>query len=539
MEVENEYELGTRLKGDEEEISMIRSLLKYYAEIFETPKKLPPKRAIDHRILTLPDHKPIPYSSPVLLVKKKDGGWRFCVDYRKLNQATVSDKFPIPVIEELLDELNRATVFSKLDLKSGYHQIRMKEEDVEKTAFRTHEGHYEFLVMPFGLTNALATFQSLMNQVFKPFLRRCVLVFFDDILVYSADIDEHAKHLGMVFNVLKDNQLFANKKKCVIAHSQIQYLGHTISKRGVEADEDKIKKMINWPPPTNISGLRGFLGLTGYYRRFVKGYGEIAAPLTKLLQKNAFKWNEEANTAFENLKLAMTTLPVLALPDWNIPFIIETDASGVGLGAVISQNGHPIAFFSQKLSTRAQNKPIYERELMAVVLSVQKWRHYLLGRKFTILSDQKALKFLLEQREVQPQFQKWLTKLLGYDFEILYQPRLQNKAADALSRMEQPVELHSLTTTGIIDVKLIEQEVENDAELKKIMENLKKNAEEGSKFQVEKGRLLYKGRMVVSQTSTLIPKILHTFHHSILGGHSGFLRTYERISGELYWRGCH
>ena len=570
MEVENEYELGTRLKGDEEEISMIRSLLKYYAEIFETPKKLPPKRAIDHRILTLPDHKPInvrpykyghvqkeeieklvvemlqagvirpshsPYSSPVLLVKKKDGGWRFCVDYRKLNQATVSDKFPIPVIEELLDELNRATVFSKLDLKSGYHQIRMKEEDVEKTVFRTHEGHYEFLVMPFGLTNALATFQSLMNQVFKPFLRRCVLVFFDDILVYSADIDEHAKHLGMVFNVLKDNQLFANKKKCVIAHSQIQYLGHMISKRGVEADEDKIKKMIDWPPPTNISGLRGFLGLTGYYRRFVKGYGEIAAPLTKLLQKNAFKWNEEANTAFENLKLAMTTLPVLALPDWNIPFIIETDASGVGLGAVISQNGHPIAFFSQKLSTRAQNKSIYERELMAVVLSVQKWRHYLLGRKFTILSDQKALKFLLGQREVQPQFQKWLTKLLGYDFEILYQPGHQNKAADALSRMEQPVELHSLTTTGIIDVKLIEQEVENDAELKKIMENLKKNAEEGSKFQVEKGRLLYKGRMVVSQTSTLIPKILHTFHDSILGGHSGFLRTYERISGELYWRG--
>ena len=569
-EVDTEVEAEQEVKGDEEETPMIKNLLQQYADIFEDPKKLPPKREIDHRILVLPNQRPInvrpykygyvqkeeieklvvemlqagvirpshsPYSSPVLLVKKKDGGWRFCVDYRKLNQVTISDKFPIPVIEELLDELHGATVFSKLDLKSGYHQIRMQKEDVEKTAFRTHEGHYEFLVMPFGLTNAPATFQSLMNQVFKPFLRRCVLVFFDDILVYSKDIAEHEKHLGMVFAVLRDNHLFANKKKCVIAHSKIQYLGHITSSKGVQADEEKIKDMVKWPQPKDVTGLRGFLGLSGYYRRFVKGYGEIAAPLTRLLQKNSFAWDEQATEAFEKLKMAMTTIPVLALPNWDLPFLIKTDASGTGLGAVLSQNGHPIAFFSQKLSTRAQAKSIYERELMAVVLSVQKWRHYLLGRKFTIISDQKALKFLLEQREVQPQFQKWLTKLLGYDFEILYQPGLQNKAADALPRMEYPLEVNSLTTTGIVDMEVIDKEVNQDEELQKTIKELKQNPEGISKFSWENGKLFYKKRVVLSKKSSVIPTLLHTFHDSILGGHSGFLRTYKRMSGELYWEG--
>ncbi|KAL0544392.1 hypothetical protein IC582_019507 [Cucumis melo] len=216
----------------------------------------------------------------------------------------------------------------------------------------------------------------------------------------------------------------------------------------------------------------------------------------------------------------MTTIPVLALPDWNLPFTIETDASGSGLGAVLSQRGHPIAFYSQKLSQRAQAKSIYERELMAVVLSVQRWRHYLLGRKFSILSDQKALKFLLEQREVQPQFQKWLTKLLGYDFEILYQPGLLNKAADALSRVEPRIELHEMTTSGIL-----------------IVAKLKKEQEVGGKFEWKNDRLLYKGRLVLPWTSSLIPRLLHSFHDSVLGGHSGFLRTYKRMSGELYWQG--
>jgi hypothetical protein len=283
-------------------------LLSEYADIFQEPTQLPPPRSIDHSIPLIQEHRPInqrpyrlpyhkknamesiiqqllqsnmiqpsqsPYSSPVILVKTKDGTWRLCVDYRQLNSNTVKNKYPIPIIEDLLDELLGAKVLSKIDLRSGYHQIRMKPEDIHKTAFSTHLGHYEYLVMPFGLTNAPATFQTLMHTVLADCLRKFALVFFDDILVYSTSMAEHNTHLRAVLQVLREHKLHATLSKCSFGQSEIEYLGHVISAHGVATEPLKISIIQQWPTPKTVTELRAFLGMAGYYRRFIKGYGII------------------------------------------------------------------------------------------------------------------------------------------------------------------------------------------------------------------------------------------------------------------------
>ncbi|KAL0537221.1 hypothetical protein IC582_026196 [Cucumis melo] len=548
----------------------MENVLKKSDDVFSWPEKQPPRREIEHQIHLKEGTDPInvrpyrygfhqkaemeklveemlmsgvirpsksPFSSPVLLVKKKDCSWRFCVDYRAVNNVTIPDKFPIPIVEELFDELNGASLFSKIDLKSGYHQIRMVEKDIPKTTFRTHEGHYEFLVMPFGLTNAPATFQTLMNAVFKPYLRKFVLVFFD-VLVYSKNEEDHVVHLGKVLSSLREHSLYANKKKCSFAQLKVEYLEHIILGGGVEVDPQKIRSIADWPTPTNVRETRGFLGLTGYYRRFVKHYGSIAAPLTQLLKKGGFVWNKEADEAFEQLKSAMISLPVLALPNFERPFEIETDASGVGVGALLTQMNKPIAFYSHKLAMRDRAKPVYERELMAVVLAVQRWRPYLLGARFVVKTDQKSLKFLLEQRTIQPQYQNWVAKLLGYSFEVIYKPGLENKAADALLR--KPIEIMNcrMTVSTLVDLATIKEEVEKDEILQKaIAKEQTYTNKRNIKFSQKNDMWRYKNRLVLSKTSKLIPTMLHTFHDSMVGGHSGFLRTYKRLASELYWPG--
>jgi hypothetical protein len=295
-----------------------------------------------------------------------------CVDYQALNHDTNKDKYYIPNIDELLDELHRAVIFSKLDLRSGYHQIMMKPNDVPKPIFRTHEGHYEFLVMPFGLTNAPSTFQGLMNEVFRPYLRKCMLVFFDNIVVYSRNITDHIKHLKVVLEIVQQQQLYAKLTNCDFGCLVVEYLGHLISEEGVMADPAKIEAMTKWPMPKNPKALRGFLGLTGYYRKFVQGCGGIATPLTALLRKDSFGWNERAEEAFQRLKEVMTNPPVLELPNFSKSFIIECDASGEGISAILMQERRPLAYLSQGLKGKSLALSTYEKEIIALMRTVRK-----------------------------------------------------------------------------------------------------------------------------------------------------------------------
>src|ERR671932_1100588 len=329
-----------------------------------------------------------PWGAPVLFVKKKDGSMRMCIDYRELNKKTVKNKYPLPRIDDLFDQLQGSSFFSKIDLRSGYHQVRVAEPDVPKTAFRTRYGHYEFLVMPFGLTNAPAIFMDLMNRVCRPFLDKFVIVFIDDILIYSKTEADHEGHLRQVLEKLKEKKLYAKFSKCEFWLREVQFLGHIVCKDGIKVDPTKIKAVMNWQSPKNPSKIKSFLGLAGYYRRFIKNFSKIAGPLTKLTRKDmAFKWGDEQEAAFQKLKQLLCQAPVLSLPEGTDDFVVYCDASFSGLGCVLMQRERVIAYASRQLKAHERNYPVHDLELAAVIFALKLWRHYLYGTHCVICTD--------------------------------------------------------------------------------------------------------------------------------------------------------
>ncbi|KAL0537102.1 hypothetical protein IC582_026072 [Cucumis melo] len=430
-------------------------VLRDYPDVF--PEELPgllPHREIEFTIELEPGTVPIsraPYRmAPAELkelkvqlqelldkgfIRPSDGSMCLCIDYRELNKVTVKNRYPLPRIDDLFGQLQGATVFSKIDLRSGYHQLRIKDGDVPKTAFRSRYGHYEFIVMSFGLTNAPTVFMDLMNRMFREFLDTFVIVFIDDILIYSKTEVEHDEHLRMVLQTLWDNKLFAKFSKCEFWLKQVSFLGHVVSKAGVSVDPAKIEAVTSWPRPSTVSEVRSFLGLAGYCRQFVEKFSRIATPLTQLTRKGApFIWSKACEDSFQSLKQKLVTAPVLTVPDGSGSFVIYSDASKKGLGCVLMQQGKVVAYASRQLKSHEQNYPTHDLELAAMVFALKIWRHYLCGEKIQIFTDHKSLKYFFTQKELNMRQRRWLELVKDYDCEILYHPGKANLVADALSR---------------------------------------------------------------------------------------------------------
>ncbi|GAU42667.1 hypothetical protein TSUD_398730 [Trifolium subterraneum] len=491
-------------------------IVREYLDVFpEEINSLPPEREIEFSIDLVPGSQPIsvapyrmsplelrelksqleellqkhfirpsvsPWGAPVLLVKKKDGTMRLCIDYRQLNKVTIKNKYPLPRIDDLLDQLRGATIFSKIDLRSGYHQIRIRTSDVSKTAFRTRYGHYEFLVMPFGLTNAPAVFMDYMNRIFQPYLDKFVVIFIDDILIYSKDPQEHAEHLRIVLNILREKQLYAKFSKCEFWLSEVKFLGHVISQGGVSVDPSKVEAVLNWERPRTVSEVRSFLGLAGYYRRFILGFSEIALPLTRA--------------------------PVLVIPDPDKKYVVYCDASTKGLGCVLMQDDAVVAYASRQLKPHEENYPTHDLELAAIIFALKIWRHHLYGVQFALYSDHKSLRYLFDQKELNMRQRRWMEYLKDFDFELNYHPGKANVVAAALSR------------------KAFAQEKDMD---------LQRRIGKPEFTVADDGVIQFGSRICVPNDADLKRSILEEAHKSGFSIHPGSTKMYHDLKNNYWW----
>ena len=470
------------LPPEVEQNPTLKTVLTEFRDVFAPISGLPPDRGVHHTIPlepgSAPTHRPqfrlnpielaevdtqvkdllakglirpstSPYGAPILFVAKKTGELRMCIDYRALNRITVKNRYPLPRIDDTLDRLAGAKYFTALDLASGYHQLLIKPEDIPKTAFTTPLGHFEWLVLPFGLTNAPATFQATMNRIFAPFLNRFVTVYLDDILIFSRTAEEHEQHLRQVLACLRKWKLHAKLSKCEFWRSEVKYLGHIVSSDGIRMDPKKVEQIRQWPLPRDLSELRSFVGLANYFRRFIAGFASLAAPLTNMfsLARLPDTWPPQALHAFEQIKERLSTDVLLRYPDFSKPFVVMSDASLNGTGAVLLQEDRPVAFTSKKFSPAERNYSTGEQELLGVVNALREWRCYLQSAlPFTLYTDHHPLIYLKTQAHLSRRQARWVELLSEFHFDWVYRPGKLNVVADALSRHPSLSFLHAMQT---------------------------------------------------------------------------------------------
>jgi transposase InsO family protein len=568
------------MSGHRDDAVDVEPILAEFQDVLSgLPPGLPPRRAVDHTITLEPGSKVpssriyrvshdeneemrrqladltergfirpscSPYGAPVLFVKKRDGSLRMCIDYRALNKISVRNRYPLPRIDDLLDRLHGATVFSKLDLQSGYHQVRIAEEDIPKTAFSSRFGHYEFLVMPFGLCNAPATFQRMMNDVFRPFLDRFVLVYIDDILIYSRTPQEHMDHLRQVLSLLRQHQLYCKRSKCEFGRRQLEFLGFVIAGGAISIDPKKLQAIRDWPTPQNATDVRSFLGLASYSRRAIKDFARIALPLTALTQKGVpWRWEAAHEQAFQQLKDACTSAPVVHTPDPELPLVVTTDASDYAIGAVLEQQqGNRrciIAYESKKLTPAEINYPAHEKEMLAVLHALKLWRHYLQGHvAFEVVTDNRAVSSFLTQPQLSRRQARWLQLLAEYNFVFRHLPGAANLVADALSRRPD-LRLTAISEVVMPDVLgRIRDAAQRDVTCRTVLQNPERHpayvCDDGVVY-VRPTEAQPNLRVYVPDNHAVRQSLLQAAHDAPIGGHLGRDKTIERLQRSYFWPG--